>query len=377
MASISVLVKKYRNKRGENPVYIRVNHKGKEKHIKLFSVSPEDWDSDKIRVKSSHKNHKDYNHDLNSKLRIYEERVYELKRGKKSFTLIDILDTASTGLLSAYIDRYVLERKHEIKLESIRKYDNLKAHILNFRDVIISDIDKKYITSFQVYLRAHDRINSEGTVSRYIKFILAVLRHNDIFIKFKVKVPPVIKCKLTKEEVENILNLKNLSCKEQFARWVFMLCLFTRGSRVGDILMLEPPSGDRIEFYERKNRMNTPKKFKSVAINEPLTQILDECINYMPFANLESQISPLTAKSNQGLKLISARIGCNKRITNHTARHTYSAWHMRDIKDVKLLSEALNHSSIRVTEEYIRDLMSDEEKDKSDATIFDKFSHKS
>lgn len=63
---------------------------------------------------------------------------------------------------------------------------------------------------------------------------------------------------------------------------------------------------------------------------------------------------------NRHLKNIFKQIGVNKKVTSHTSRHTFtSLLTMTDSYDIMEISNALTHSSIKVTENYIHELEND------------------
>jgi len=68
---------------------------------------------------------------------------------------------------------------------------------------------------------------------------------------------------------------------------------------------------------------------------------------------LHNQIGAKTALINGYLKDIAKKAGINKKITTHTARHSFADIARQKTDNIYNLSKTLGHSSLKVTEAYL------------------------
>ena len=68
---------------------------------------------------------------------------------------------------------------------------------------------------------------------------------------------------------------------------------------------------------------------------------------------LHNQIGAKTALINKYLKDIASKAGINKKITTHTARHSFADIARQKTDNIYNLSKTLGHSSLKVTEAYL------------------------
>ncbi|MES2386527.1 MAG: tyrosine-type recombinase/integrase [Bacteroidota bacterium] len=193
------------------------------------------------------------------------------------------------------------------------------------------------------------------------------------FNKFKIKHPNVTKEKLT---LENIRALETIVLAEDKrlndARNIFLFQYYVGGARIGDALKLRwsDVSGTHIAYTTTKTG-----KRRKVKLNERAKAILDY---YEPrtgkqqawifpwlrpsldleFVELNHRdtVGGATALINRMLKQLGEKLELKVKITTHTARHSF-ADHVRTATgDVYLIMQALGHSSLAVTETYLRKL---------------------
>jgi integrase len=68
---------------------------------------------------------------------------------------------------------------------------------------------------------------------------------------------------------------------------------------------------------------------------------------------LHNQIVAKTALINKYLKNLAKKAGINKKITTHTARHSFADIARQKTDNIYNLSKTLGHSSLKVTEAYL------------------------
>ena len=117
--------------------------------------------------------------------------------------------------------------------------------------------------------------------------------------------------------------------------------------------------------------MGKTKKFRRLKLVRQALQILDlyrgedqKPDDYIfPFLNskldysnptvLARQLSSKTTIINTNLKTLAKKVKINKTISSHIARHSFADVARKKRIDLYDISEAVGHSSLRVTEQYI------------------------
>jgi integrase len=70
--------------------------------------------------------------------------------------------------------------------------------------------------------------------------------------------------------------------------------------------------------------------------------------------DMHTAVSGMTALINKNLKILSELANIDKRITFHTSRHTWATRALRKGMPIHYVSKILGHSSIRMTEHYVK-----------------------
>lgn len=353
------------DKKGITSVKINIRHKYEKKQIHIFNIESKLWDSSKLRVKPSHPEHNKLNFELYSRLNQYTKRIEEL-RFNEFYTLSDILDN-KPQLISQAIDLY----SQPLSYQNKRKYQNLKDKIIAYRDTYITSVDLNYIKGFIQHLKNSESINSQVTIHRYLNFLKTCLRSHENLIDKRIldyKIPKgkASKPKLTREEIHMIE--KSEIC--EISRDAFLMCFYSWGSRIGDILQLryENISENSIIFREQKTG-----KIKKVEINDQIKSIITRYKNQsfhsylLPILekpwrdpksdyNFNKHIQVKTAMINRDLKLIAATSGIKKKLTTHVARHSFASLADRSDINSRAIRDMMNFSSLNIMENYLEDL---------------------
>lgn len=365
-------------------VKIKLSHGQQRKQIKLFNVPLKDWDKRREKVKKSHPEYYSLNLKISAEVEKYEVNIRELELAHgKDFTMDDIIDhTSKNVLLSTVIDNYA----KALHYKNARKYKNLKGKILNYRDINVHKVDVNYIRGFIRSLEQDPAINSQGTIHRYFNFLKTALRSVD-FNKNKVLKYEVSKGQVNRDILTVDEFLRFSACEKYIlSRDAFQLCLFTRGSRIGDVLQLQKSDikNGRFEFKEQKTQ-----KFKSTSINIGAMEIVKRWedksefgyvlpIIKRPWKNpkvdhkFQKHIETRTAVVNRELKKIANEVGIDKNLHTHIARHTYVHWADYAGLDSRVIKKMLNFSSLKMMENYMHDLRKNDELDNAADSIFDK-----
>lgn len=249
----------------------------------------------------------------------------------------------------------------EMKLRDM-EYNTLKAHVTlvnklnDFKNIkTFADLTYTNIVAFDKYMRdkkiGNISINKNHSLfNMYIKIAInkELIQKSpyDLFTPPKGKNnDPVF---LTIEEVENIKNLSGLNDRLERTRDLFVFQCYT-GMAYVDMQSFSKNDIQILNWQEiiRSSRTKTDESF--ILLFLPDAKKIAEKYNY----NLP-KIS--NQKYNDYLKLLIAHpgININKKVTSHTARHTFATYLLNKGISLETVSKTLGHSSIKQTQLYAR-----------------------
>lgn len=249
----------------------------------------------------------------------------------------------------------------EMKLRDM-EYNTLKAHVTlvnklnDFKNIkTFADLTYTNIVAFDKYMRdkkiGNISINKNHSLfNMYIKIAInkELIQKSpyDLFTPSKGKNnDPVF---LTIEEVERIKNLYGLNEKLERTRDLFVFQCYT-GMAYVDMQSFSKNDIQILNEQEiiRSSRTKTDESF--ILLFLPDAKKIAEKYNY----NLP-KIS--NQKYNDYLKLLIAHpeVNINKKVTSHTARHTFATYLLNKGISLETVSKTLGHSSIKQTQLYAR-----------------------
>ena len=343
---ILFFVKKTRvAKNGEVPIHLRITVNGERAEISVNLKAELDKWSD-LAEKSLGKNIRDQeiNHRLDTIrtriMQIYREfefdnvdittrKIIENYLGNDKKAVIMLLEVfrehneqcerlIGNGMASATVVRYRTSLKHTA--EFIR-------HRYNRNDIPIEEVNHKFITDYEVYLKTICKCNSNTTAKfmQFFKRIVLIARNNGIiigdpFANYKIRLQKVDRGYLTEDEIKKILELNLVSERLEHVRDLFIFSCFC-GLAYIDV------AGLRKEHIRKSfdgNLWIMTKRVKTgTDVNVPLLDfpkmILDKYKNKLSNGEILPIIS--NQKLNSYLKEIADLSGIRKNLTFHTARH--------------------------------------------------------
>ena len=266
---------------------------------------------------------------------------------------------------------------------------------LPFKDLTVS-----WVKDYQAHLSTHYH-NATHTINKELQIIHTVLKvaiadglldyHKDPFLHVRLKHPKTVKVRLTQDEVGRLEAADTKAGWETIARDCWLLQFHCQGTRVGDILELRHRNvgPDRLSYQERKTgkTKNIPRhpRLSAVLARYPLAEgaspdsyvlpVLDYTEPYaqpveaaVVQAEAQQRLRALllaieggTALVNRYIKKAAQRVGIEKALTSHTARHSFAdAARVMLGGNVMAIKEMLNHGQIRTTEMYLSELATSE-----------------
>jgi site-specific recombinase XerD len=352
MATIKLELKNVPDKKGRCKIRIQIQDRGRRKFITTdVKVLKSQWDAEKQKI-VDHPSAKIFNSALELRVATLDK---ELKLQNVTTGGVDLNKLAGEKMKKTLFNDYALKvldgwekQKRKTTMIGLRSKFNL---MMKFDpEICIEDIDATWLKSYQV---ESFKTCTAGGVSKRLKFISTIIKQamRDKIITadpFKTyQLPKIAKSKrtfLTFEEIDRIE--KMLDRFEggivNVGRW-FLLSCYT-GLRHCDVTLFDSKKmiqAGRIMLYTTKT-----DDAVSIKLDDKLKRVIK---------NAESCGKVLTnQKCNEWLKLIADRAGIDKRITFHTARHSFAVGCANLGISIEACSRLMGHDNIATTQIYYK-----------------------
>lgn len=387
MASVTIILKENKaNEKGEMPIYIRLIKGRKAKFISLgIKVHPNQWNSEKLRVKSQFTNSARVNAYIAKKVAEAENTALTLEMKEKHVSSRKIKEAIIGKEQKSFLkygEQYISELKAKGKIGTHNRvkavFEKLKKFIKK-EDLNFDDFDLQFLKRYDAYLR-EDLKNSQNTIHANLKVFRRLFNNAvreelieaniDPFRKFKMSTEKTKKQYLTEDELNAI---EKLPLKENIAMYhhrnMYVLAAYAGGIRISDLLQLR-----WLNFDESHLNIFTQKTKETVSIKLPTKAL--EIIDYysllqpdhkptdfiFPFLknNLDysdpkllfNAISSNTAFANKNLKFITEKAGIEKHLSFHTSRHTWATRALKKGVRIEYVSKLMGHTNIKTTQIY-------------------------
>jgi len=360
---VKVMLRTYQQKKdGTYPVVIRVHSKGKTRFIFTgYSVVKDQFREVEGKWIQKHK-HADV---INAELRQKASELSGEPVNKKS--------------LSKYLEYRAKEFKAAGRVDMDRKLRRQKAEIeqMTDREVFFWEIDMAWIRRYAVH-NATKNGNANNTIMRKIKNLRTIYgqaitdkwaEYPNPFDAYKIHLDPVDRAKLTMEEIGKLeaLTLDKGKVLDN-ARNAFIFAFYAHGMRFGSVFTLE---WNMINDNVLRYQMDKGKKFREIVLHPKALAILEQYRGserwVFPFCkrpwrdeedfmNMKGSANALV---NGALKIVAELAGIEKVISTHVARHSFAYLLKTKRVDGHIIQDALGHSSLGITESYLKSLDDD------------------
>lgn len=367
------------NKNNEHPIYCRVTAQGKSREFSTqIWVINEKWRASSGKIIGINEATKTGNSTLNiirlnlmnirNKLllegkQITAESVINNHLGKieRKYTLIDIHEYHNEQHVKKLIGRDYANgtyTRYKTSLDHIKKFISFKYRMT---DMLLTDISPSFANDYEFYLKTVKNC-SHNTAIKYVKNLKTILNfaiqrgwlNNSPIERYKGKLERIDKHFLTEKELYEIeiKDFENERLNE--VRDVFIFCCYT-GLAYSDVAKLSQQNivigingGKQINI----NRTKTNVLAKIPLLNKPL-QLLQK-YQSNEYCLYSSKLLPVKSnqKQNAYLKEIANLCGCNKKLTTHTARHTFATLMITKGASIETVSSMLGHTNIKTTQIY-------------------------
>jgi site-specific recombinase XerD len=307
---------------GLHQIKIRIFDKGKTVFITTdIEIEKNKWDNKLRRVKElkSFPQSKDYNLKIELLISKYKggSDVVSIAGEKKlsvaSNIIFDIdqflrFFRSQIEILEAQ-EKYTSYRKYKVVLNYLERFSQNSPHL--------KKIDRQFLDEFKIFIfkKGVKKINQNGFYAYFKVFRTFVNKivdsgHENFkaeynpFLNYKMREEPVNKTKLTKSQIQKIIDQEyEPQSGKGIAKFMFLFSFYSGGMRVGDLLTLQWKNiiDGRLEYTMRKT-----KKQVSFPLNLKQLEIL---MIYSPdlakLKNLKSKLSStaidLYAPQNMGI----------------------------------------------------------------------------
>jgi len=284
-------------------------------------------------------------------------------------------------------ERYIKDLKNNAQINTAAMYETALRSLKNFyhRDKFaFVDITPKLLYQYQKYMELEEE--SRTTISIYTRCIRTIynkaIRSGDAdklnypFGQksngfYEIQQSENIKKALSKADIKKLFEYEPLNgSPEHFYRDLFLFSYLCNGMNLADILRLRHSNiqGDTIVFIRHKTAHNRQIKPVLVEVTEPVKDILTRwetkpvIPNNYVFNILTGGMTPeeeirkiksVTRMLNTNIKRIAAKIGIQQNISSYSARHSFATVLKLSGESIAFISEALGHSNIKTTENYL------------------------
>ena len=373
---VSFLARKAMSKKtGMVPIYCRVRYGDTTAQFSTkIDVPYINWDSKRTRVKGNSK--KAMNLKLET-LRISIIEKYDaLIKTNVIITAKTIIDyyKNDTLIMNSVINVF---KQHNTNMKSLigieysygsyKNYKTTLKHLIkyintkyNANDIFLNKINYDFIYNFSQFLLLHTECNHNGMmkhIQRFKKITNFCIKNdyitNDPFAGFKISFKKSNRVYINKQELHT---LKNITLNDSLSkvRDIFLFACYTGLSYIDlyNLSLKNIRKGyDNLQWiYVKRHKTNIPS---NIPILPPAFSILKK---YKKQKNID-RIFPMISnqKINKALKEISHLCNFNKKLTFHSARHTFATTiTLTNGVPIETVSKMLGHNNIKTTQLYAR-----------------------
>lgn len=377
-------------KNGTHAILIRVtvNRIHKREHTGFY-VRKQDWNAEKKNVRSSHPNAATLNQMILNKIRAYESTAASITETTSSVMILQRQNSTSISPLE-FMQQISDSFDKLKKYDTAARYRVVKNHLIKFAGEKIKwkQIDTPFINRFVNYLNeSHNPNTTRATISKVKAMWVRAQRKSELqitwnpFLEIELPRKKAYKDRLDQLELNQLSNV--ITAKGSWlyhAQNIFMFQYYTFGLRVGNVLRLTGGNlkKDRLIFNQIKvdNSKEIILSKQSVSILNkynafnrepgqylfPFLQKGDE-LNHRYFLN---RIATVTTILNRNLKVLAKIAKIKKKLSTHTARHTFANMAKSRFNNLYAISKALGHTKLSTTQEYIDDFDTNLQQELSD-----------
>jgi integrase/recombinase XerD len=380
-------------KKGNCTVRLQVIYKRFPKHYSTkIQMLPEDWQKTigpKTRGDLKEKKiiiHENLRRALDI---IYDMDSFSFEKFEKRFLDPDRIKDDVYGAYDDYIK--VLKGNQQFGSANCYTYsrNSIKAFVGDKR-LSFKDINPQFLKKYE----SHETLKetSQTTVSIYLRCLRylfnqaikeGIAKQEDYPFgkgRYEIPQPQNIKKAMKLAEIEKIYKYQpETDVPENIYKDLWIFSYLCNGMNIKDLCWLKYSNiqGDHI-YFRRAKTINTNRNSRPIDIilTDKVQQIIDRWGNkpvhpdsfIFPILNNEQSpekkhavVAQTVQMINVYINRVAAKVGIEHRITTYTARHSFATVLKRSGVNVTFISDALGHTDIKTTENYL-DSFEDEQK---------------
>lgn len=283
-------------------------------------------------------------------------------------------------LLKHWFEDYINKLRANEQVGTAISYKTTINSIIGFKkNLQIHDITSGFLQEYEKHLLNDGKsISTVGIYMRQFRAIINLAIKEGImsqekypFKKYQIPAGRNVKKALIEREIELLLNFVPEKEDEQKALDFWLLSYFCNGMNFADIIALKPENinGNYLHFIRQKTKRTKKKDLRpiKVGLNSRAKIIIEkwkntDAANPYLFPVLTTDLSATTTKYrcqrfikwvNKRMEAIGKELKIEQSIGTYAARHTFSTVLKRKGVSTDFIKEALGHSSVAVTENYL------------------------
>jgi site-specific recombinase XerD len=365
---------------GLAPVCMRI-YMGDQKfetNTKIY-VKPEEWKHEKVKGTNEEAKR------VNKCIEGFKMKAFDLQRELmnegKEVTLDNIkakwfgISLERPRMLMEIFTQHNRQMKELVNKEfsplTFERYETSFRHTQSFLrwklkvdDIDIKHLNYEFIADYEFWLKTERRCDHNTTVkylSNFKKIVHIAIKNGwlarDPFVGFKMTKREVDRPFLVEDELNRIINKTFSVSRMGQVRDIFVFCCYT-GLAYADVKKLtreEITIGIDSEKWIWTSRQKTDTTTR-VPLLPPALEILERYKDHPQCLN-EGRLLPVLSnqKMNSYLKEIADACGINKKMTFHTARHTFATTvTLSNGVPIETVGKMLVHRNLKTTQHYAK-----------------------
>ena len=369
------------NKNGKAPIYLRITIDGKRSELSIKrKVLLEKWNTNAGKMRGTTSNVRELNRYMDGiRNRVY--KIHDKLSESESTITAEIIKNIFLGKDEKHKMLLKIFQNHNDQVEKLigngfaagtaERYRTAKKHTedyikleYNLNDIPVKDVDHKFITGFEYYLKT-ERNCAHNTAIKYITNFKKIIRiayandwiRKDPFFNWKARLKVVDREFLTEEEIQKMVDKQLHTLRLNHVKDIFIFCCFT-GLAYSDVKKLSKDNiviGIDGERWIKIKRTKTDTR-SNIPILPKAQSLIEKYANHPNMEN-EGKLLPVLSnqKMNAYLKEIADLCEINKNLTFHLARHTFATTvTLTNGVPIESVSKMLGHKSLRTTQHYAK-----------------------
>jgi integrase len=368
------------NKHGQFYVKIRVTFNQKQKYYPTgVSLTRDDFNQVMARPKGQLKDAKIKIDQVFSKVKVCIEGIVHFSFSTFEMNYLKVNKSALD--IFPFFQEIISEKERQGKVKTAIGYGTAMNSLKSFQSEIgFYDITTSFLGAYERHMASLNK--SSTTVGIYLRNLRSIynLAIREGIVNDKTAYPfgragynipqsQNIKRALSIDEIRAINNMTVFESKaEEVARDFWMLLYLCNGMNPGDLLRLRwsDKRGDEIQFIRKKTSYTTSNGLPIMILLEPAAQNLIDKLGdpkgEFIFNKLNRSMSELTKKKvienhiktvNKYMKRIATRVGIDNTCSTIVARHSFAQRCKDNDVPTEYISEALGHSIVKTTKNYL------------------------